>query len=287
MKSKFIYFCMVAFLATGITLGFTSCGDEEEKLPPIDGYNSSDEVAGTNLVAHWPLDGNGNEKKTSSAPASTKNATFVAGAKGQAVKFAEGYLAYNEIAALNSLPNMSVSVWANFDNNGSSPSAFFSLTRPGEWAGNINLMSETGWKNAGLDTLVLKGLVVTKKDNNPSWQDSRNEPSKGGVQVPKGINKWNHIVMTWDGAGSNFKIYHNGVKVSNPEWEQRGTTGPLSFYTPTKPLIGAWGTNIPGGGTAEAWQKPMTGSIDEVRVYNKALTDAEIGALFKLESAGR
>jgi hypothetical protein len=93
--------------------------------------------------------------------------------------------------------------------------------------------------------------------------------------------------MTWDGAGSNFKIYHNGVKVSNPEWEQRGTTGPLSFYTPTKPLIGAWGTNIPGGGTAEAWQKPMTGSIDEVRVYNKALTDAEIGALFKLESAGR
>jgi hypothetical protein len=286
MKSKNLTLFLAAMLFAGSVLLVSSCS-EEEKLPPIDGFNTSDEVASANLVAHWPMEGNGNEKKSGAAPATVKNATFEVGAKGKGVKLQEGYLAYNEIAALNSLPNMTVSLWANFDNNGSSPSAFFTMTRPNEWAGNINLMAETGWKKAGLDTLVLKGLVVTKKDNNPSWQDSRNEPSKGGVQVPKGINKWNHIVMTWDGASSNFKIYHNGVKVSNPEWEPRGTTGPLNFFTPTKALIGAWGTNIPGGGTAEAWQKPMIGSLDELRVYNKALTDAEIGSLYKLESAGR
>jgi len=129
--------------------------------------------------------------------------------------------------------------------------------------------------------------VVTKDAaGNASWQDSRNEPSKGGVQAPKGVNKWNHIVMTWDGSNSNFKIYQNGVKVSNPEWEVRGTTGPLNFFTPTKPLIGAWGSNLPGA-TPEGWQKPMTGSLDELRVFKKALTDAEISALFQLESAGR
>ena len=65
-------------------------------LPPIDGYNSADEVASTNLVAYWPMDGNGNEKKSGSA-ASSSNATFVTGAKGQAVKFDKGYLSYNEI----------------------------------------------------------------------------------------------------------------------------------------------------------------------------------------------
>jgi len=286
MKSKNLTLFLAAMLFAGSVLLVSSCS-EEEKLPPIDGFNTSDEVASANLVAHWPMEGNRKEKKSGAAPATVKNATFEVGAKGKGVKLQEGYLAYNEIAALNSLPNMTVSLWANFDNNGSSPSAFFTMTRPNEWAGNINLMSETGWKKSGLDTLVLKGLVVTKKDNNPSWQDSRNEPSKGGVQVPKGINKWNHIVMTWDGASSNFKIYHNGVKISNPEWEPRGTTGPLNFFTPTKALIGAWGTNIPGGGTAEAWQKPMIGSLDELRVYNKALTDAEIGSLYKLESAGR
>ncbi len=286
MKSKILFSLLSVIVAAGIVFTISSC-NKEEALPPIDGYNSADEVASTNLVAYWPMDGNGNEKKSGSAAASSSNATFVTGAKGQAVKFDKGYLSYNEISALNSLPNMTVSVWANFDNNGTSPSVFFSMTRANEWAGNINLMSETGWRKSGSDTLLLKGLVVTNKDNNPSWQDSRNEPKNGGVQSPKGINKWNHIIMTWDGATSNFKIYHNGVKVSNPEWETRGTTGPLNFYTPTKALIGAWQTNLPNGGTAEAWQVPMTGMVDEVRVYNKALTDAEIGALYKLELAGR
>jgi hypothetical protein len=31
----------------------------------------------------------------------------------------------------------------------------------------------------------------------------------------------------------------------------------------------------------------LIGEVDEVRVYNKSLTVAEIGALYKLELAGR
>jgi hypothetical protein len=280
MKTNFSKFIMGTCIAGGLVFGVSSCKDEEV-LPPIGGFNTSDEVGGTALVAHWPMEGNGNEKKSGKAPASAVNATFGTGAKGQAVNLALGYLAYDEIAALNSLPNATVSLWAKFDNNGASATNLFTLTRPGEWAGNINLLSETGWRKAGLDTLVLKGLIVKKKEDGGA-----NEPSKGGVQVIKGINTWNHIVMTWDGATSNFKIYKDGVKVSNPEWEQRGTTGLLNFFTPTKAVIGAFGSNLPGG-TAEAWQKPLNGSIDEVRVYNKSLTDAEISALFQLEKAGR
>ncbi|KXK38860.1 MAG: LamG domain-containing protein [Saprospiraceae bacterium] len=287
MKSKFFGILMVFGFAMGLVLNTTSCKKEDDKLPPIDGYNNADEVAASNLIAYWPLNGDGKEAKSGASPTTVKNVTYVDGKKGKAAKLAEGLLGYDEIANLNSLPNMTVSLWANFDNNGSAATVFFSMSRPNEWAGNINLMSETGWKKAGVDTLVLKGLVVTNVANNPSFQDSRNEPSKGGVQAASGINKWNHIVMTWDGATSNFKIYQNGVKVSNPEWEQRGTTGPLNFFTPTKPIIGGYGTLLPGGGTPEAWQKAMTGMVDEVRVYNKALSDAEIGSLFKLESAGR
>jgi Concanavalin A-like lectin/glucanases superfamily len=286
MKSKISSFLFAVGITGSLVFGFSSCSDEEEKLPAIGGFNNSDEVAASNLVAHWAFEGDGKEKKSSSAPTTSVGATFIAGAKGKAVDFKSGYLAYGEIAALNSLPNMTVSTWAKFDNNGTHPTCFFTMTRPNEWAGNINLMSETGWKKAGNDTLVVKGLVVTKVANNPSFQDSRNEPSKGGVQVPKGVNMWHQLVMTWDGATSNYKIYVDGVKVNNPEWEQRGTTGPLSFFTPTKPVIGAWGTNLPGG-TAEAWQVPMTGSVDELRVFNKALTDAEISALYQLEKAGR
>lgn len=267
-----------------ITFAIMSC-DTTEELPPIGGYNNADEVGSSNLVAYWNMDGNGNEKKSGAAPATSKNATYTTGIKGQAVSLAAGYLAYNEIASLNSLPNATVSAWVNVKNNGSAPSCFFSLTRPNEWAGNLNLMAETGWKKATSDTMVVKGLVVTKVNGNDSWQDSRNEPSKGGDQAPKVAGNWAHLVITWDGTTSMFKVYANGVKVSNPEWEQRGTTGTLNFTTPTKALIGAWGTNV--SGTPDAWQVPMTGLVDEVRVWNKALTDADISSLYQLEKAAR
>ena len=286
MNSKVFSLITGAVLTGSLILGTGSCKKDEATLPPIGGFNNANEVAASNLVAQISFEGNGTELKSSSATASAVNASYEAGIKGQAVKLVKGYLSYNEIAALNSLPSNTVSLWAKFDNNGSSPSVFFSLTRPAEWAGNLNLMSETGWKPAGNDTLVVKGLLVTKIANNPSFQDSRNDPPKGGVQVPKGVNQWHHLVATYDGATSNYKIYVDGVKISNPEWEPRGTTGPLVFTTPTKLIIGAWGTNLPGG-VAEAWQVPLTGSVDEVRVFNKALTDAEISSLYALEKAGR
>jgi hypothetical protein len=277
----------IKFLALALTAGsiFMACKDDEVKLPPIGGFNTADEVGGANLVAYWGLNGDGKESKSGAMPTKSQNVSYVDGAKGKAASFTEGFLAYDVIAGITSLPNATVSLWANVKNNGSAPTSLFSLTRPNEWAGNVNLMLESGWKQAAIDTMVVKGLVVTKVAGNDSWQDSRNEPSKGGVQAPKIGGKWAHYVITWDGATSMFKVYANGIKVSNPEWEARGTTGPLSFTTPTKALIGAWGTNI--SGTPDAWQKPMTGLVDEVRVYNKALSDGDISSLYQLESAGR
>jgi hypothetical protein len=287
MKSKVFSLIIFSGIMGSLLMGFASCDkDDDDALPPIGGFNNANEVAASNLVAHFAFEDNGNETKSSATTASAVNASYETGVKGKAVKLAQGYLSYNEIAALNSLPSNSVSLWAKFDNNGTHPSVFFSLTRPNEWAGNLNIMSETGWKPAGNDTLVIKGLLVTRIDGNPSFQDSRNEPSLGGVQAAKGTNQWHHLVASYDGATSNYKIYMDGVKISNPEWEPRGTTGPLTFTTPTKLIIGAWLPNLPGG-TADAWQVPLTGSVDELRVFNKALTDAEINSLYALEKAGR
>ncbi len=109
MKSRVLSFFMVAGLAGSVVFGVTSCS-EEEKLPAIGGFNTADEVAATNLVAHWAFEGDGKEHKSGAAPSSSINATYGTGAKGKAVNFAAGYLAYNEIAALKSLPNMTVSM---------------------------------------------------------------------------------------------------------------------------------------------------------------------------------
>lgn len=294
-------------MALGLSLtAIVSCSDNEETttLPPIGGYNNSNEVAAGDLVAHWPLDGNGTERISNTAPSQTVGVTYSASAKGQAANFTAGYFKYPSIASMTStLANFSVSSWVNLKNNGSSGSVIFSLARPNEWAGNINFMAETGWKasSTAVDSLTIKGLLVS--NSSLGWQDSRNtikldagqlafnaDPANANATkhvafANKITNSWAHCVITWESSTRLFKVYVNGVKVSNPAWELRGAAGDVfTFTTPTNPMIGAFGDVAT---TTEPWNKPLTGSLDELRVYKKSLTIAEINALYELEKAGR
>ncbi|MVM40572.1 hypothetical protein GO730_27710 [Spirosoma sp. HMF3257] len=98
-----------------------------------------------------------------------------------------------------------------------------------------------------------------------------------------------HYVFKYDGSSSTIDIYANGSVVSNSDYRQRGTTGPLVFPTPTQVLIGAFPNASTGfaSSATQVWQGLFNGSIDEVRVYNKALSDTDVSSLYQLEKAGR
>lgn len=295
MKNKMKYFAVLVLLAMGTSVAFVSCDDED--LPPIGGYNTADEVGAADLMAYFPLDGNGKEDISSTDPSGVNNVSWAAGAKGQCAVLDSGYIAYPAIANLStSMPSMTISCWAKVENNGSYPTMIFGLTRENEWASNINLMCETGWYAAGIDTLITKGLAVIKNtDGSANWQDSRNAPkltaddiAAGGVASPNKVGgTWAHFVITWDATTAMFKVYANGEKISNPQWESRnnGTALDLNFFTPTRALIGTFEPVVTG--TPDAWQGKMTGSVDEIRVWKKALSAADINALYELEKAGR
>ena len=105
---------------------------------------------------------------------------------------------------------------------------------------------------------------------NASNSDGPLRPSGGGTlggntQYLSGptaspINAWTHVALTYDGAA--LRLFVNGTQVAN-----RATTG--AIQATDNPL---WiGGNIPYGEYFE-------GLIDEVRVYNRALTQADIQA---------
>lgn len=301
MKTNKILLKSMILVSSIAFLGSCSSDDGTQKLPAIGGYDSADEVGAANLKAYWPLDGNGVESISNTNPSSTVATTWETGIKGQGAKLSEGYLKYPSITSLSgSLSSFTMSAWIKVQNNGSSASVFLSLTRPNEWAGNINFMAETGWKDATVDSLAVKGLIVS--DNAIAWQDSRNaikldqgmldfnaaNPTEvQHVAFPNKVGgQWSHAVITWDGATKLFKVYSNGVKISNPAWEKRGTVDgtSLTFVTPTTPIIGAFGDIAT---TVETWNKAMTGNIDEVRVWDKALIQSDVTALYELEKAGR
>jgi len=71
-------------------------------------------------------------------------------------------------------------------------------------------------------------------------------------------NTWSHVAVTWNGA--TLRLYVNGVQVAS-----RAVAGTLP--TTSNPL------RI--GGNAN-WGEYFAGAIDEVRVYNRALSAAEV-----------
>ena len=73
MKNVKMRFPLVISGTLALAMLFSvSCSDDEDPpLPPIGGYNNSDEVASANSVAKWSFDGTNNEVKSSTAPTTT------------------------------------------------------------------------------------------------------------------------------------------------------------------------------------------------------------------------
>lgn len=94
-------------------------------------------------------------------------------------------------------------------------------------------------------------------------------------------NQWVHIAFTWDkGAnqlnGGEFKAYINGSQVGTTQnhlgnWAQTADTAVIGGNLGTPRQL--------GGG----WQ----GAVDEVELYNRALSANEIAALFAAGGAGK
>lgn len=279
--------------------------NDDAPLPPIGGYNNSNEVAAGNLKAHWSFDGTLNERISGTASSANLRSSFVAGQKGQAVKLDSGYVLYPTIAAMNSdIGSFSVSTWIYTQNQGtgSRPTGVFGLTlgtaNQTDWNdGPILLSLENGRPVTYNDTLVLKTNIATTKGGVLLKGDNINDfgVRETDFKTVKGANKWTHVVARWDGAGSFIDFYANGIRVSNNNFRFRETGG-IGFGNMTiKPgantqvLFGGYPNTTNGFplSALQGFQGLFRGNIDETRFYNKALTDSEIDALYKLELAGR
>ena len=82
--------------------------------------------------------------------------------------------------------------------------------------------------------------------------------------------QWYHIVGVVDRVAKTTSIYVNGSLQRRFTWPSANET---RQYDPSPWRIGV---AAPGAST---WSWPANATIDDVRVYNRALTIAEIGAV--------
>ncbi|HMK02767.1 MAG TPA: hypothetical protein VK489_01195 [Ferruginibacter sp.] len=305
MKNNFNNLKIAALLVLAAGLINTSCtkadyGDDFTKgdPPPVPGgFTNSSQVAAANLLAYWNFDGSNKETKSSIAPTVESNASFVTGVKGQALHLNAGYVLYptiNALSSTNAIASCTVSMWVNFANNGSQASEFFALTQTPaaqtDWLTILNVAAETG-RPFGSENLVFHSWIGTYPGGNRNGGDNINDYGNAGVDfqiVPK-ANQWVQYMMRYDGVAETIDLFANNIRVSNNNFRVRTGLGPIISPTPTQVLLGGFptmATGFPLSGN-QSWQALLTGSIDELRVYSKALTDVEISALYQLEKQGR
>ncbi|MGV3587397.1 MAG: LamG-like jellyroll fold domain-containing protein [Adhaeribacter sp.] len=251
----------------------------------IDGYTSSEEIYPNNLIAYWSFDDTKNETISNTAPTSTANDSFVAGGvRGKALNLNGGWLYYAkqfENFKTDKLKSFTISHWVQILNNGSKRTMTFQLARPGMFNGNINLALNTN-ANPASNTDILRIQPVFNTVGGGTQDNLNNNLS------PKiGADKWTHIVITYDGSSGVFNIWADGVKVGG--FPNRGVGNNLfKAYEPSEVIIGANYNSIPGKEVnTDANFAPMTGRIDEIRVYNIPLPDAHIRSLYNLGKANK
>lgn len=250
----------------------------------IDGYSSSNEVFPENLIAYWSFDDTKNELVSGTAPGTSANDSYVTGGvRGKALSLAAGYLYFPtqfQRFKTDSLKSFTISAWIKLQNNGSKKTMLFQLARPGIFTGNINFTLNTNANPASNTNLVIQPTFTTVGGGT---QDNLNT----ALYPTIGTTKWTHVLLTYDGSSGVFNIWGDGVKVG--AFPNRGTGNNLfKSYEPSEIIIGSNYNGIPGKSvSSDISFAPMTGQIDEIRIFNKSLGDAYIKALYNLGLANK
>jgi hypothetical protein len=251
----------------------------------IDGYTKTEEVYPKDVVAYWSFDDTKSELVSGTAPATSANDAFVAGGvRGKALQLTAGYLYFPTQFAkfkTDSLKSWTISAWVKILNNGSKRTMLFQLARPGSLTGNINFnLNTNSFPATTTNTLRIQPTFSTLGGGT---QDNLNNNLSPNI----GMSKWTHIVLTYEATTGVFNIWGDAVRIGG--FPNRGVgNNVFRSYEPSEVIIGANYNSIPGKtiGT-DATFAAMTGQVDEIRVWNRSLPDAQIKALFNLGLAGK
>ncbi len=239
------------------------------------------------LVANWTFDGgtlydySGNRH----AGKAIGSIDFTEGVKGEALKLSGNN--YVDVANAMSFPkhngmdSFSISMWINYQGNmlactdqsfwatlgvplsftvSSKEFVFGSST---QYAVDLICPSHSGWKYA-----------FFMDENNGGYRIYYPSP-----ELPVINNRWYHIVYTMDGGTRQLNTYYNARRGVPDTLEAR----PLVSYTDAFFVIGGdvsiWTIN--GKVDKVVYGTGFPGLIDEVRMYDRAISSTEVQALYR------
>jgi len=102
----------------------------------------------------------------------------------------------------------------------------------------------------------------------------------GGNRIPRIYDgNWHHLVFSYNETTSNMKIYRDGVLINTLNWGGHGQIK-LTASSVFNLVVGGMNKHVGLPGPTDDWMESWKGGIDQFRLYNKVLTDAEVLDLF-------
>ncbi len=219
------------------------------------------------LAGYWNLDeGKGNTAYNHGFAASTGNGTlnssptWAAGKLGQALTFGASN---NYVSTSVAWPSSgSISEWVY-------PTAYFDWISPSGWKTDPNISGD--------------GFILIDEGGSGSpgrWRAVFRPNTAGAAEADvvalQNIvqNTWQHVAMTWSLSGTTYTIhlYVNGVDQGSATWSGTLSNGVGGFHF---------------GNSGDYADNYFFGKVDEVHVYNRALSGAEVAAFYNRTAGTR
>ena len=246
-----------------------------------------------NLVAYFPLDSESDAVALGEGITYSKKAGaagFVKGVRGNAYSntsadcknfsYVDFALAANN--PFKSMTSFTMSCWVKMPVPNDGSPAMVSLNGGDGGMGNLLIMNE-GW-GCNSDSLYVKAYLYNSRTE---WKGQDIGLANAGFTT----DKWFHLVYSYNEKDSKMTLYSNGQFVADSgRWagpadaagNQEGL-GQLVLDSSMKNLyIGAWWNNLDGT-HADTWRSSFPGSVDELRIWNVALTPEEVLDLYTKE----
>jgi hypothetical protein len=260
--------------------GLTSCQknfDPSTYKPKltINGYNYTRQVAASNLVAYWAFDGN-NIDSVSKAQGTAVGTSFSPGVINQALQGADkSYMVTDAPSAVQALTSFTVTAWVHAPQNSNGQVGIIDVANTKSMWGNLTIYFDNG----GTAT---SGNLKVHLNNNGA------EAVFGSFAVTNPWDKWINIAVSYDETASTLKVYVNGSVLAT---KVMANYGALHFQNATKIVFGTLQFQTMPSLTSAANAQPsasyLTGQLDEIRMYNRALSDVEISTIVKLQNHGK
>ena len=223
--------------------------------------------AASGLISWWAAEGNAGDSVGTNNGTLENGAGFVAGEVGQAFQFngTNQYVDVPSSSSLNPTGSFTLEMWV-YPVAHASPEAI--VAKWGDY-GNYN-----NQRSYGVNLTAGNAIQFSISDAANQWNLSFPFPSTTNNSVP--LNAWTHIAAVYDQPSGTRWIYLNGTNAAS------------CITTPIFVLNSIADFAIGGRlSSSTIFVDPFAGSIDEVSLYNRALSQAEIQNIYNVGSAGK